>query len=179
MTAQQTALPPEAGEPVLETPVLAEWLDHNGHMNVAGYLVAFDRACCALCTRAGIGPDRIASGGHTIFVGQANIAYRREVHADDRLLIAARVREMSQDRLILHMSLFRQAAGEAPELAAVCEELAVCVAMATRRRAPFPPEVRYWFAALHAAEAGLPIPRIVPGAIGLTAVGSTAGETPK
>ncbi|WP_134500391.1 acyl-CoA thioesterase [Microvirga pakistanensis] len=177
MTQIKRPLPPEAGVPVLETVVAPEWLDHNGHMNVAGYLVAFDRACCKFCASAGIGPDRIASSGHTIFIGQANLVYRREVHDDDYLVIAARVRGMSSDRFILHMALYKLASDGSFELAAACEELAVCIAMKTRRPAPFPPAVGAWFAQACEADASLPAPRITLGPVNVAARSRGNGET--
>ena len=123
-------LPPVAGVAVLRTPVLPEWLDHNGHMNVAASLIAFDWACCAFSRLAGIGPDKIESSGHTIFVGQANVAYRREVLHSDHLVIGARVPALAADRKHLLLTMYRLRDGAAPELAAVCDELCVCVAMA-------------------------------------------------
>lgn len=160
-------LPAAAGLPVMQVAVQPDWVDHNGHMNVAAYLIAFDRACCGFSSMAGIGPDRIASGGHTIFVGQANLAYRREVLLTDRIAIGARVPAMAPDRKHLLLSMYRLRDGEPPELAAICEELCVCVAMTTRRPAPFPPEVAEWFGAALAREAALPPPDLTTGAISL------------
>ena len=151
MTAPFPPLPPVAGLPVLDTPVRPDWLDHNGHMNVAAYLIAFDQGCCALCSLAGIGPDRIAETGHTVFVGQANVVYRREVHAGDRLCITARLRDLAADRMQLYLTMWR-AGAKGAELAAACEELAVGVRLETRRPAPFPADVAAWLAALRAAD---------------------------
>lgn len=167
MTRAFPTLPPEAGMAVLETLVLPEWLDHNGHMNVAAYLIAFDRGCCAFCTRAGIGPDRIEATGHTVFVGQANLAYRREVHRADRLCVAARIRGRTHDRMQLYLSLYR-AKDDAAELVAACEQLAVAVRLDTRRPAPFPVDVAAWLDRLRAAEATMPPPRLTIGQVNLT-----------
>jgi len=151
--------------PVLETGVLPEWLDHNGHMNVAGYLVAFDKACCKFCTSAGIGPDRIQSTDRSIFVGQVNIVYRREVLANDTLIICARIRAMSEDRMVLYLTMYKRNADGSVTLSAACEELAVAVSMTTRRPAAFPQNVRTWFERVWGAEAQLPMPPLKIGAI--------------
>jgi acyl-CoA thioester hydrolase len=170
MTAPADLPPAAAGAPgervELRTPVRPDWLDHNGHMNVAAYLVAFDSAVCAFCTRIGIGPDRIAATGHSVFVGQANLICRREIHAGDRLAVTMRLLGLAPDRVHLWMGLYRDAAtGDGP--AAVCEQLVVCVRLDGRRPAPFPAEVAAALTALAQTDAALPPPRLHPGAVAI------------
>lgn len=167
MITRTPLLPYEAGHLILRTVVAPEWLDHNGHMNVAAYLIAFDRACCEFSREAMIGPENIASSGHTIFVGQANVVYCREVHQENELFITTRVRELTKDRLHLMMSMHSRQPDGTIVLAAVCEELCVCVSMATRRPASFPSEVAYFFKRHRDFDATLPAPRITTGAISL------------
>lgn len=159
----------------LRTGVCPEWLDHNGHMNVAAYLKAFDTAVCAFCTRIGIGPDRIATTGYTVFVGQANLLYRREIHAGDRLAVTLRLVALASDRVHLLMGMHRENdVRQGP--AAVCEQLLVCVRLDSRRPSPFPADVAATLIALSEEDAALPQPQLRCGAVAIRRPGSSASQ---
>ena len=56
-----------------------EWIDHNGHMNVAYYTLVFDHAVDAFFEYVGLGqPYRDHTNGSTFAVEQ-HITYNREV----------------------------------------------------------------------------------------------------
>ena len=135
-----------------------EWLDHNGHMNVAAYLIAFDSAVRTLCTGLGIGPDQIPLTGKTIFVGQANIVYRQELVRGSRIRITARVLAVSEGRAHACLSMFDE---DDDVLAAFNEQLFVCADMSTRRPCPFPPVPRERFRATQAAQLRFAVPKYV------------------
>ena len=48
--------------------VQAEWIDYNGHMNLAYYVLAFDKATDALFERLGIGGDYVRVQRCSVFV---------------------------------------------------------------------------------------------------------------
>ena len=62
-----------------EGEVLPEWIDWNGHMNLAYYVVLFDRATDLLFDELGLGLDyrRIEEKG--TFVVETHIRYEREL----------------------------------------------------------------------------------------------------
>ena len=60
-------------------PVRPEWIDYNGHMNVAYYLLAFDHACDAFLDYMGMDDASRARTGGTTFTVEAHVTYQREV----------------------------------------------------------------------------------------------------
>ncbi len=146
----------DGGLPVYRTEVSDRWVDHNGHMNVANYLTAFDAAICAFCTDCGIGPDKIAETGTTVFVAQANIVYRRELHRTDRIAIDLRILDLIEDRLHVYMTMHDE---RDRHIAAVNEQLLVCVSMETRRPTRLSTDVYDRFACIFDRQKGYPAPR--------------------
>ncbi len=60
------------------------WIDRNGHMNTAYYLMAFDEACDSLFATAGL----TGAQSSTSFVaGRVRMAHRREVLEGERIVI--------------------------------------------------------------------------------------------
>ena len=61
--------------------VLPEWVDWNGHMNVAFYVAAFDQASGAFMRNMGLG-RRYVDGKHGMtFVLETHVTYDREMKA--------------------------------------------------------------------------------------------------
>ena len=60
-----------------------QWIDYNGHLNMAYYNVLFDRAVDELYELAGIGADYLKKRHHSFFAAEVHIRYLRELHADD------------------------------------------------------------------------------------------------
>lgn len=149
---------------VIRETVREDWLDHNGHMNVAAYLIAFDSAVRTLCTGLGIGPDQIPLSGKTIFVGQANIVYRNELVRGSRIRITARILAVTDGRAHACLSMFDE---DRDVLAAFNEQLFVCADMATRRPCPFPPVPNERFRVVFDAQRRFPVPKFVGRRIGL------------
>ena len=59
--------------------VLPEWVDWNGHMNVAFYVTAFDQASGAFMRNMGLG-RRYVDGKHGMtFVLETHVTYDREM----------------------------------------------------------------------------------------------------
>lgn len=147
--------PEVAGSWVGRVRVPRAWTDHNGHMNLAAYLVAFDRRYARWCDDVGIGPKQIPETGRTIFVAQTHLVYRRELHLGDVVDIGLRVLALSDKRMHTHLTMVR---GDTGEPVCVNEKLDVCVDLSTRRSAPFPPAVATRLQALHARERAWPAP---------------------
>lgn len=158
------ALPAAAGVCIGATRVYKHWTDHNGHMNLAAYLVAFDRSFARWCDRIGIGPRQISTTGRTIFVAETHLVYRRELHLGDQVAIGLRVLALAPKRMHTHLSMVRQDSGE---LVCVNEKLDVCVDLATRRTTAFPSAVFRQLQALHGREAELPPPHHAGQRVGL------------
>ena len=70
--------------------VLPEWIDYNGHMNLAYYTVLFDGSTDMLFDELGLGLDYRRDTRLGTFVAETHNLYERE------LLVGARVRVATQ-----------------------------------------------------------------------------------
>ena len=128
------------------------WIDYNGHMNVAYYVLAFDKATDALYEVLGIGARYLEQAKHSVFTLAMNVDYLREVVAGDEVCITSRM--LGHDHERIHYFHAMHHAGEG-WLAATNECVAVHVDMALRRSAPFPEDAATRLAAMTAAHAAL------------------------
>lgn len=135
--------------------VRPEWIDYNGHMNVAYYLLAFDHATDAVLDHFGIGKAYVETAGRSLFVVEAHLSYAREVTEGDGLRFDSRI--LGADTKRLHLFHEMRHAGDG-FLAATAEFMLVHVDMGLRRGTPFPPEVAERLAESAARHAILPPP---------------------
>ena len=154
MQAADPSSAPVSRAPV-ETRVRIEpdWTDANGHMNVAYYVLAFDRATDAFYDRLGVGWS-ILEDDRSMFTLAMNVDYLREVLAADTVRIVSRVIDGDDKRVHYLHEMYR----DGGELAATNEIVALHVDMRTRRSSRFPDDVRSRIDAMKAAHAALPWP---------------------
>ena len=115
--------------------VKPEWLDGNGHMNVAYYLSAFDDGTEVFFGDVGLDWAYTSEGVGTIFIADSNLSFYQELMAGDELRITTRLFDFDHKRLHLYLELYRVAGNV---LAACSEMLYLHVSFATRRSSPMP-----------------------------------------
>jgi acyl-CoA thioester hydrolase len=126
-------------KPVIEYQdvVRPEWIDSNGHMNLAYYVVVFDLATDALYAALNIGDAYRAATGNSCFTAETHTLYEREVHLGDRLLVKAWLLGADNKRLHYFHEMFHLGSGER---SAVQELMALHIDMNVRRVTPYPAE---------------------------------------
>ena len=142
-----------------------DWIDYNGHLNMAYYHVLFDRALDAAYDALGIGEGYLDETGCSHFTLEVHVGYQREVRLEDPLRITWQL--IAHDHKRLH---FFEAMHHAEEgwLAATSEQLAIHVDMGTRRSAPFPDAVAARLAEVQRRHAALETPAQAGRRIGLS-----------
>jgi acyl-CoA thioester hydrolase len=115
--------------------VRPEWIDYNGHMNVAYYVLAFDRASDVMFDRLGLGQAHREATNHGFFVVEAHVTYGREVLEGDPLRFDCSVVEAGERKLRYFLEMFHAGKGYR---AATAEFLGLNVDLGTRKSAPFP-----------------------------------------
>jgi acyl-CoA thioester hydrolase len=138
-----------------EGEVLPEWIDYNGHMNLAYYTVLFDFATDLLFDELGLGLDyrRVTRMG--TFVAETHNLYERELLVGARVRVATQILGCDDKRLHLGHEMFALAGGHR---VATQELMFLHVDLEARRVAPFPPALRQRVGAAAAAHALLPRP---------------------
>lgn len=135
--------------------VVPEWIDYNGHMNMAYYNVLFDRCADEAYAILGFGPDYAATRGHTTYSAEFHLRYVRELHEGDRV----RVRFHLVDHNDRSFHSFQEIHHEEGWLAATGEALALHIDMSGPRVAPFPDDIAARVKAMAEAHAALPRPQ--------------------
>jgi acyl-CoA thioesterase FadM len=85
--------------PVLETTVVADWVDYNGHMNDAAYAIVFSRSVDALMDRVGLDAAARKRTGQTLFTLQMMLHYFKEAKEGDALTVACHLLEHDDKRM--------------------------------------------------------------------------------
>lgn len=140
--------------------VEADWIDYNGHMNVAWYVAMFDQSLARVLNMLGCGSETIAATGGSCFTLESHIRYLRELREGAAVRIEFQLLEADHKRLHYYQRMFHDGdeADGGGFLAATCEDINMHVDMNARRSAPFPPAAAERVAALLAAHAGLETP---------------------
>ncbi|HXE29327.1 MAG TPA: thioesterase family protein [Stellaceae bacterium] len=126
---------PSLPYPPYRDAVVPEWIDYNGHMNVAYYVLAFDRATDRLFDYLGIGEAYRRSTHYSVFALEAHVTYERELRQGDEFEIATRLIDADRKRLHLFHTMTRV---KDNELSATIEVMGLHVDMAEPKSAPLP-----------------------------------------
>jgi acyl-CoA thioester hydrolase len=152
----------DRGVHALEVEVLPDWLDYNGHMNVAYYSLAFDLAGEELLKCAGMGEAYTAGTRNSWMVLEAHITYQNEAHLGEKLRVESRFLDCSAKAAHLYQEMYR---GE--DLCSTQEQLFLHVSLDTRRATPFEPRILHAIERLRALQAELPRPAWIGRGIGI------------
>jgi len=115
--------------------VRPEWIDSNGHMNLAYYVVVFDLGTDRLYDALGIGNAYREATGNSCFTAETHTLYEREVKAGEPLRVATTLLGADAKRLHYFHEMFHAVEGHR---VAAQELLALHIDMSVRRVAPFP-----------------------------------------
>jgi len=143
-----------AGIPIYETPILAEWIDYNGHLRDAYYGLIVSFASDALMDRVGLDAAYRARSGCTLYTLEMHLHYLHEVHRSDSVAVAVRIEGADHKRI--HATFEMRRSGD-PAIAASAEVMLLHVRQTDDKvaAAPFPPPVGAALEKLQAASAAL------------------------
>jgi acyl-CoA thioester hydrolase len=147
---------------VLSAPLLSsvmqiepQWIDYNGHLNMAYYNVMFDRAIDELWLQLGIGPGYMRERNGSTFTAECHVRYLREIRLGDPVQVSILLVAADHKRLHTFEELRHATEGW---LSATSENMTIHIDMATRKTAPFPPDIRTRIDAVSSAHAAVPRP---------------------
>jgi len=144
--------------------VLPEWIDYNGHMNVAYYVLAFDKALDAFCDRVDLGVDYVRRTNNSIFVLETHVTYLQEVVQGDPLLFTLQMFDFDDKRFHYFMCMYHAEQGY---LAATSEQITMHVSLDSRRGVVMPAETLRRIKAMCEAHKDLPRPPQAGHVIGI------------
>jgi acyl-CoA thioester hydrolase len=141
-----------------------EWIDYNGHMNMAYYHVLFDRAVDEAFEVVGLGPDYVQDRKASYFTAEVHTVYKRELKVTDTVRVTLQLVGFDEKRLHFYEEIRHATEGW---VSATCETLALHVDMRTKKVTPFPADVQANLAVMKAAHTRLPAPKDLGRIIGI------------
>ncbi|EMQ97740.1 thioesterase family protein [Paeniglutamicibacter gangotriensis] len=116
--------------------VLPEWIDYNGHMSEAFYVLAFGDATTAVMAALGLDEDYRTSSNWSLYTVEAHVRYLREASLGEELEITTVIVASRPKKLHLAHEMHR-----AGKLIATEEILGLHVDQASGSTIPFPAAV--------------------------------------
>ena len=118
--------------------IIKDWIDYNDHMNVAYYLLIFDKFGADNLNRIfKMGEESTKSTGMSTMIVETNITYNRELKLDDEVDINLLYFDHDKKRLQYKMEMINKKEGY---LASTFEALALYVNLNTRKVSEFEEE---------------------------------------
>jgi acyl-CoA thioester hydrolase len=132
-----------------------QWIDFNGHLNMAYYIVFFDQGVDELYQLLGLGPNYLKAHAHSTMVAEMHVRYLREVHESTPLRVRCQLLAYDAKRIHLFEELVHATEGW---VSATCETMTLHVNMTTKKVGPWPDTIVAALARMQAAHAKLPVP---------------------
>ncbi|MBN9456115.1 MAG: thioesterase family protein [Bosea sp. (in: a-proteobacteria)] len=141
-----------------------QWIDYNGHLNMAYYHVLFDRAVDEVFSLVGLTRDYVETRHASTFAAECHVLYKRELTEGDLVRVTAQLIAFDDKRLHYYLEMRHANEGW---LAATSENLSLHVDMIDRKVAPFPPDILANLALMKAAHSMMPLPSAIGRIIGM------------
>jgi len=132
-----------------------QWIDYNGHLNMAYYNVMMDRAIDELWLHLGIGPAYMKERHGSTFTAECHVRYLREIHLGDPVQVTITLLGSDDKRIHTFEELRHATEGW---ISATSENITLHIDMTARKVAPFPGDIRARIADVVASHAHVPRP---------------------
>ncbi|MEM9045998.1 MAG: thioesterase family protein [Pseudomonadota bacterium] len=148
-----------------EQKVLPEWIDYNGHMNVAFYTMAFDKALDEVFDEVlGVGEEQACAQKMGPMALQSQLHYLAELKLGEAFNCEFQILEADHKRI--HFFTVMRSLSNGGE-AATYESISMNVDLIARRSAPYPDDAMARIQAVANAHAALPQHAKVGATIGI------------
>lgn len=150
--------------------VRPEWTDHNQHLNVGYYVLAFDFATDTWFDFVGFDGAHRDTAQISTFCLEGHVTYQREVREGAPLRFTTQLLDFDEKRVHYMHRMYHESEGY---LAATNELVSLHVSQATRRAAPIDPRIMAHLAKVLAAHERLGVPKEKGRVMGLRAKPTT------
>lgn len=148
---------------ILETEVLPEWVDYNGHMNDAEYARVFSIGVDRIMRMIGIDDEFREEEQYTIYTLETHLTYLNEVLEGVPIQLTFQLLDHDEKRL---HAFFVLEDDEGNRLA-TSEQMLMGVSLETRRSASFPPVISKKITEIATVDKQLPKPDEAGRTIGI------------
>lgn len=143
--------------PFVSSPMTLEpdWIDYNGHLNMAFYNVLFDRGVDECFLLLGMGPDYVKARKASFFTAEVHVCYLRELHLDHIVEVSLQLLDCDEKCIRFYQELRHRDEGW---ISASSEQLCVHVDMEQRKSAAFPDDISQKIHTMLTAHQSMPFP---------------------
>ncbi len=141
-----------------------QWIDYNGHFNMAYYAVLFDRAADDTFELLGLGPDYVKATHNSFFTLETHTTYLRELAPSDTVVIDTQFLDHDHKRVHYVQAMRHALQGWN---SCILEVIVSHVDLNTHKTSNFPDDVLAKITAMHDAHRSLPVPAQVGHRIGI------------
>jgi acyl-CoA thioester hydrolase len=152
---------------IYSTSIKPEWLDYNNHMNVAYYVLIFDKAGETLVSDLGLSEAVTKATDISWMVLENHVTYNNEVVLDQQVDVRAQLLDYDAKRLHLYLEMYGQNDDGTEYLASTLEQMVMCVDLAARKGCNFPDNVAANIAQLVSQQEVLTAPDNIGRTIGI------------
>ena len=146
------------------TKILPDWVDYNGHLRDAFYLLIFSYATDALMNTLGLDSENREASGHSLFTLELHLNYLHEVKLGAEVEVHTQLIAHDAKRLHLYHSL--HLVSDDKELAGN-EQMLLHVDLAGPHAAPFTEASLQRLSTISQEQADLPRPALLGRVIGI------------
>ncbi len=132
-----------------------QWIDYNGHFNMAYYNVLFDRAADEVFEVLGLGPDYVKATNNSFFTLETHTSYLRELAPTDTVVIDNHFLDHDHKRVHYVQQMRHASEGW---VSCILEVMVSHVDLNSHKTSNFPAGVLEKIAAMTAAHKMLPVP---------------------
>lgn len=123
------------GASIAKGTVKPEWIDVNGHMNVAWYVLIFDLAVDELWAEFGITDEYIKATNGSTFAVECHITYQNELLEHDPYIVTSQILAFDEKRIHHFQRLYH---ADTQVLAATAEWMNLHIDLGSRKVSVWP-----------------------------------------
>ncbi len=143
--------------------VLPEWLDYNGHMNVAYFVLIFDHGTDVFYPLIGLGKPYRQRTGKSTFAVETHITYQRELSVNEEVAVTTQLLDFDDKRIHYFHRMWHVAKNAQM---ATLEQLAVHVDLTQRKVESMPEESQRLLCEMWETHKELPKPKEMGSVMG-------------
>jgi acyl-CoA thioester hydrolase len=136
--------------------VLPEWLDYNGHMNVAYFVLIFDHATDEFYPLIGLGKPYRKRTGKSTFAVESHVTYQKELSVGEEVRVTTQLLGFDNKRIHYFHTMWH---ADKDYQMATLEQLALHVDLTTRKVEPMPAESQQLLEEMWRTHGKLPRPK--------------------
>ncbi len=141
-----------------------EWIDYNGHMNLAYYVLIFDRATDAFLDFIGMTEEFRQARQSSTFAAEIHVNYQQEVGLDDEVSVKTQLLGFDEKRIHYFHHMYHKKDGF---LVATNELMSLYMDMKERRVSAMPVDILDKLGEIKSIHSKLPVPDQSGSVIGL------------